>query len=441
MVRFSELFKKKGSELTPTPPPPGLQKIDVIPFAPIKEKISEEKETIPRIRIVRVEKEVPPEIPPPEATNQKDISNAISPEIPQQIIEPTPAVKSETPKNDREVSFTQAMLNPSEGDRLIISPAGNTIDDGDASSSKEISLADIMRKEDDEKFQRANKIYQQLGDVVMSIFEEFHCNHGTSKIDYVNLLKPLDEGINLIITGNRTLLGMTYQYSDEEYIKLHLINVGIISLYVGYGMDYNKSRLTELGILALLHEVEAGIPVEFPDANDIEGLSRVSLFLLRKIQYLGETIIPAFKQKSTGSQRNIQVTGNITQAIVDYVKIISLADTYETLCRPKPYRKKMSPQLVIKQLIESGDDFDKNILKVLIKLIGLYPVGSWVELNTGEIARVISNNEISPLRPIVQITFDKDKRRQNNIKIFDLMSNQNIYVKAPISEDEIEGLS
>ncbi|MBI4712649.1 MAG: hypothetical protein HY762_05030 [Planctomycetes bacterium] len=92
------------------------------------------------------------------------------------------------------------------------------------------------------------------------------------------------------------------------------------------------------------------------------------------------------------------------ESINEYAKIIGLADTFEAITHARPHRPSRSGQAAIKELIETAaEQFDKEVLKVLVKRIGIYPVGTWVKLNTGEVARVVRVNEMFPLRPNVMV--------------------------------------
>jgi HD-GYP domain-containing protein (c-di-GMP phosphodiesterase class II) len=85
-------------------------------------------------------------------------------------------------------------------------------------------------------------------------------------------------------------------------------------------------------------------------------------------------------------------------------RIIAIADVYDALTSPRIYRdKEISPTQALEIMVKgAGTDFDPILLKVFIRMIGIYPIGTLVKLDSGEIGLVTeSSKEIDPLRPRV----------------------------------------
>jgi HD-GYP domain-containing protein (c-di-GMP phosphodiesterase class II) len=116
--------------------------------------------------------------------------------------------------------------------------------------------------------------------------------------------------------------------------------------------------------------------------------------------------------------------------IHDLAMIIGIADTYEAMIHSRPYKERMSPDKAILNIINFGKElFQNRVIKALVSRVGLYPVGSWVELNTGEICKVLMVNSESPLRPVVSILKDKNKDEFREIKTVDLGKTPSLYIK------------
>ncbi|MDP2942951.1 MAG: hypothetical protein Q8O36_05580, partial [Candidatus Omnitrophota bacterium] len=78
------------------------------------------------------------------------------------------------------------------------------------------------------------------------------------------------------------------------------------------------------------------------------------------------------------------------------------------------------------------EQFSSLVIKALIKRISLYPVGTWVKLNTDEVGKVAEVREDYPLRPVVNVVFDINGRRLDEVKTIDLASQQSIYIKETV---------
>lgn len=89
-------------------------------------------------------------------------------------------------------------------------------------------------------------------------------------------------------------------------------------------------------------------------------------------------------------------------------RVIGLLSMFEALIHYRPYRKRMLPRNAIREiLIHHKSAFDPTFLKCLIDAISLYPVGTYVQLNSGDIGKVVRVHRRLPLRPIVHVTMDR----------------------------------
>jgi len=86
----------------------------------------------------------------------------------------------------------------------------------------------------------------------------------------------------------------------------------------------------------------------------------------------------------------------------------------------------------------SGSDFDTDILKAFIEKISLYPPGSYVRLNSDEIAKVVKVNPGLPTRPVVKCVANGKGQKISENKIIDLAANSVICIKEAVDETRLE---
>ena len=155
----------------------------------------------------------------------------------------------------------------------------------------------------------------------------------------------------------------------------------IVALRIGMELDYTHPELTHLGQAALLYEPA-------PRAAD-DGV--------RLIRALG----PAY-----GSVANTVVEardGRGAPADPD-AQIVALAATYAHLSRDLPAARRTWPPAAVKEILRhERARFNDAVLRALIHISVQFPVGGFVRLNSGELARVVAKNEGLPLRPVVVI--------------------------------------
>ncbi|MCM8832119.1 MAG: hypothetical protein NC918_08015, partial [Candidatus Omnitrophica bacterium] len=131
---------------------------------------------------------------------------------------------------------------------------------------------------------------------------------------------------------------------------------------------------------------------------------------------------------------------HLTSEDIDlYTKIISIVDVYEALSHPRPYRDRILPHDAIVAVVKQAQtEFDSNLVKIFVNRMSLFPVGSYVKLNTGEIARVISTNPSSPVRPKVKIILNSDGNASKKEEIIDLLEHTKISIVEAIDETKLD---
>ena len=223
----------------------------------------------------------------------------------------------------------------------------------------------------------------------------------------------------------------------------HLVNVCINSIAIGTFMGYDERQIRDLGICAFLHDVGMSqVPMEI--LNKPGKLSRNEQFeviqhpihginlleQLRGVPSVAPIVVYQTHERISGKG---YPRGNSGRHIHDFAKIIAVAETYAALQAPRPYRQPKLPYEAMEKVIRlaAGRHLDVRAVRALLNSTGLYPTGSWVELNTGEIGRVIANNVDETRRvdqPVVSIHYDQSNERLMEPKEIALFEEREIRV-------------
>jgi HD-GYP domain-containing protein (c-di-GMP phosphodiesterase class II) len=115
--------------------------------------------------------------------------------------------------------------------------------------------------------------------------------------------------------------------------------------------------------------------------------------------------------------------------IGEFAQIVSLADVYESLTHSRPHRLRLTPPKAVNEILKQKSVFSVKVMKLLLERIGIFPVGTWVRLNTKETGIVLKNNQGLPLRPAVQVLFAENGGKLLQPKLVDLASNLLISVE------------
>lgn len=234
--------------------------------------------------------------------------------------------------------------------------------------------------------------------------------------------------VDTILEDETTLLGLTTIKNYDDYTYNHCVNVSILTIAMGQRLGYDKKQLSILGLSALFHDIgKIDVPVELlnkpTDFTDQEWeimkkhpISGVKALIKLKgwDEVTMKSIIVAFEHHI-----NYDLTGY--PALVDkkslniYSKIISIADRYDAMTSTRVYsRIPYPPDKALSFMLEkSGIYYDPIILKVFINMVGTYPIGTLLMLDTKELALVFEANPNPEKRDrpkVMLISDDKGSR-------------------------------
>jgi len=271
-------------------------------------------------------------------------------------------------------------------------------------------------------------------------------------VDTGHIVSIIAEAVSAVSAGDEKLieLAITYIMKDEDsYLYQHSVNVCVISIAMGSCLNYEIGKLIELGLAAFLHDIGmtgyedmVSVPRKLSQKEYDEIKKHVDTGdrILKKINHgLSDTIITVqyeIHERLDGSGYPLG-----KKIIHDYAKIIALADAFESMIHPRPFRPNFSIMEVYKRIFDAKNKYDQKVIKALVDKIGFFPNGSYVQLNTKEIGRVIRQSPRSPLRPLVRIVYGVDGERldENKVKEANLLKFPTIHVKKCFLEDSEKG--
>lgn len=278
-----------------------------------------------------------------------------------------------------------------------------------------------------------------------------------AEVDRVGTALPWPENtvrkmVTLIRAGDTDLLSLADRSVMEHFLFGHIPNVTILSLRVGQGIGLGEEDLVTLGLAAFLHDV--GLADHMELAAKATKLTDDEYKTLRTHVESGQKVLDLFAIPESDFKATIRrvigqsherpagqgYPGRLTEEnIHPFAKIISLVDVYESLSHARPWRPRMLPHDVLRQLIEEpASEFDPGLLRLLVEALSLYPPGSYVRLNTREIGRVASVNAGLPLRPRLSLFVDGDGRRLDAPQPVNLAVTPDRFITEAVDETKIK---
>jgi putative nucleotidyltransferase with HDIG domain len=225
-----------------------------------------------------------------------------------------------------------------------------------------------------------------------------------------------DELLSQVEMDPSLLLNLTHIKAYDNYLYSHSVNVTILTLMVGEVLGYTKPELHELGTAALLHDLGMlSIPQEVWQKPG--PLSPAEQAEIRKHPVYGEELLRSkgFSEEVLKVAREHHERYDSSgypdakreKEISFKARILAVTDVYDACISYRPYREQMTPQEALAQLLAEKEKYDPVVLNAFVSVMAIYPIGSLVVLNSGEVAKVIRVSKNNPFRPEVRIYLDR----------------------------------
>lgn len=278
----------------------------------------------------------------------------------------------------------------------------------------------------------ARRMYE---DTRVLIYETMEDARLGKAVNTIGAKKIVGMAVESVIRNPDALISFTQLKRKDEYTALHSLRVCILALAFGRHLGMERIELEQLGIGALLHDVgKAQIPKELLDKP--EKLTDTEFMLMKDHVTFGINILehsPRIPSAALEVVRNHHerysgggyLNGLQGDAIGFYGMIGGIVDTYDALTSDRAFRKGMAAHTALKNMYEwRGRDFHPQLVEQFIQCMGIYPIGSVVELNTGEIGVVINMNRTRRLRPCVALVLKNNYMPYPVPRLFDLATHR-----------------
>ena len=198
-----------------------------------------------------------------------------------------------------------------------------------------------------------------------------------------------------------------------EKASMHAMNVSVIALLMGRCFGFSDEEMADLGIGALLHDVgKLEMPVRLRHREDNFSPSEAKVYEehveLGVVQARRMGLSPGATQVVAQHHEHADGSGfpegmnsdRMTMA----ARIVSLVNRYDNLCNPHLLARAMTPHESLSLLFAQGrSKYDPSILNAFIRMMGVYPPGSVVQLTDDRYALVVAVNSSRPLKPNVLV--------------------------------------
>jgi len=263
----------------------------------------------------------------------------------------------------------------------------------------------------------AKRTYEQSVAVTKDVVNSIRMGRSAS----IKKVKRAVQGVvDQVLRNETSMVGLTTIRDYDEYTFVHSVNVTIFSVSIGKRLGLSKLQLYDLGMAALMHDVgKSRVPLdvlnkkgalsddEWKIMQSHPWMGMLTLFGLRgygEIPYRGIIVAHEHHMKVdlTGYPKAIR-----QRAPSLFTKIVAIADGFDAATSRRVYQEDpIQPDQVLREMWENRRrGLDPSLVKAFINLLGIYPVGTCVILDTYEIGIVHAANPNLELsnRPLVRI--------------------------------------
>ncbi|MCC6878640.1 MAG: HD-GYP domain-containing protein [Rhodocyclaceae bacterium] len=265
-----------------------------------------------------------------------------------------------------------------------------------------------------EELARAHKIHSEANLIMRNVMRDARLGEQV----HVEQLQPLvDKMAGSILRNSGALLSLSRIKNKDEYTFQHSVSVSALLIAFCRGLGHDEGTLRRAGMGGLLHDVGK---MKTPDSilnkpgklTDEEfAVMRRHVVASREILEITPNISPTALQVAAQHHERYDGSGYPNRLKGEEISLIgqmaAIVDVYDAITSDRVYHKGMAPTEALRKLYEwSKFHFNPELVHAFVKVIGIYPVGTLVRMESGRLAVVVEHRKSNMLQPLVRVMFD-----------------------------------
>lgn len=262
----------------------------------------------------------------------------------------------------------------------------------------------------EEELPAAKQVYQAAKTIVQNAMQDVRLGRALN-VDAVQAV--ITDMTESVFRNPDALPSLSRLKRFDEYTFYHSVNTALLAMSMGRSLGFDRSMIHLAGVGTLLHDIgKMKVPLELlnkPGRFEPHEMEIVKQHVLRGVEVLSSTTGLGDTYIQPALEHHERVNGDgyphrrAHQDISQVGLITAIVDIYDAMTSDRVYHKGKPAHEVLQLLYRLSLDghLDPTLVQRFIQVVGVYPVGSVVELNTGETGIVKRINHHAPLAPVV----------------------------------------
>jgi len=277
---------------------------------------------------------------------------------------------------------------------------------------------------------QATEVMGTARTVVLSVFDQLRDGGGLE----ATAIESVVESMVQSVFRNRDAMGwLARMRSKDDYLSTHSLSTSVWALTFGRHLGLDRDAMKVLGTGAMLLDV---------------GKTRMPAHLLRKPEALTPTEWKLLRLHARYGAQLLRADESIDKRVIEMVeshherfdgsgygnglkgedipflaRIAGIVDAYDAMISERAYAKPKTAYQAVRELSAlAGTAFQPELVELFIQSVGVFPTGTLVELNTGEVGVVTAQNRYRRLKPEIMLILDADKQVREDFAQIDLYS-------------------
>jgi len=274
----------------------------------------------------------------------------------------------------------------------------------------------------------ARVIYEEARRTMAKMFDKLRRGGG---LDIRLLEGAVDSMIDSIFRNREAMGWLARMKRKDDYLYSHSLSVSVWALTFGRHLGVERETLRSLGLGAMVLDIgKMGLPTsllqkagkldaaEWASLREHVAAGVASLETDPQADAVMKSMLLTHHERIDGSGYPNQLVG---EAIPLAGRIAGIVDCYDAMTSDRHYAKAKSTYDAVRELksLESSW-FQPELVKLFIQAVGVFPAGTLVELNSGEVGVVIAQNRFRRLRPEIMLILDSEKNMRSEFPVIDL---------------------